>query len=82
MLKILANGPFVPNEIKRSRNNCDNAKKKGNINNNVNFHSNLSNKNTDFISTNNINNNISNHQKNSLTKIIFIYLIIFKIIKI
>ena len=61
MLRILANGPFVPKEIQKSKNYYDYIKKKKNLNNNVSLHSNLSNKNTDFISTNNINNNISNY---------------------
>ena len=60
MLKILAKGPFVPIEIKRPKDYYDNAKKRKNLNNNNTFHSNISNKNTDFISTNNINNNNSN----------------------
>ena len=58
MLRILANGPFVPNEIKKSRNYYENIKKKRNLKNAGPFHYNSSNRNTDFISSNN---NISNY---------------------
>ena len=36
MLKILAGGPFVPDDIKKSRNKFDNAKKKRNFSININ----------------------------------------------
>ena len=63
MLRILAGGPFVPSEIKNSRNNYDNFKKRKTKNSSVNFHSNISNKNTDYMSSNNYNNYTNN--KNS-----------------
>lgn len=68
MLRILAEGPFVPKEIKNSRNYYDNLKKKKYVNNTGTLHSNSSNKNTDFI-TNNINNYASlNNNKKCINK--------------
>jgi hypothetical protein len=68
MLRILADGPFVPKEIKNSRNYYDILKKKRNANNTGTLHSNISNKKTNFI-TNNINNYTSlNNNKKYINK--------------